>query len=183
MGSYFLIFLSLFLISCDGTNSTTQSIYGNQNMPVGAPDQMGGAQGMSAGNGRLDAGAKGMLSQFNFTAFASSGKSLLDYSGQARLQGTLAFGNVYSARQTLQMGAHTTAYSGQQCPQLNIPYKFNCQAEISAGNFLCRSVRVGLHTYHIKGSLMRSSTPSTHAYDVIAIFVYGPCALRSGLSF
>ena len=125
-------------------------------------------------------GSSGMISQFEFVARGTSGKSLNDYNGDFQMTGSIIFSRVFSESQHL-ASVYPSPASSQarynRCPSVNVPLRFSCPARISIRNFQC-DAQINGSNYHIRGSLVNSNT-TTHRYDVITVAVYGECAMRS----
>ena len=177
--------LSLAAVSCGGPGSKTGP-YG-QRRPSGqtvitAPNDTQfnlRHEGASSESAKL-VGASGMISQFEFVARGTSGKSLNDYNGEFQMTGSVIFSRVFSESQRLS-GVYPSPASSQvrynRCPSVNVPLRFSCTAHISIRNFQCDTQLNG-NSYQIRGSLVNSNT-TTHRYDVITVAVYGECAMTS----
>ena len=184
-----IIFIGCFFISC-GKNDIVRTPGGGvgptarDQIPTEVVSQLGETHtyGTASGSMRLADNFIGMIARFNAIVYGAS-ERLVYFNGSARISGTISFSKVFSAAYSLRTGVGAHQPPGLSvCPIVNTPYPFNCTARFSNRQFICESVPVHRQNYTIVGEIIGARSP-THDYDVIALEVYGPCALNRSQGF
>jgi len=167
--------LLFFIIGCGGQNPRS-----NRGTPTRGGSLVTSNQLRPVGTGILESSnASAMVSRLQFQAFVNGSsssiactvpvnqagfcpdnnqnKSLLYYTGQATLRGTIAFKQPYTS----------TCPNFQQCLPQNIDLQFECNAQFQGSGFRCQSFNIAGHgTYQARGELLVSKNLN-HNYRVI----------------
>ena len=173
-----LIISGLWLVTACGSNTNVQESF------RGGYDDVYQPRRKSAGTARLRSAQNApVLAYMDFAAeisnnISGNNPSLLEYTGEAYLTGTLSFKRVLTS--TCGGGGYTQSYyqagNTQHCPvSANVNYRFTCVSARIEGRdggalFACPSAQINGRNYHIYGEIRSGiSLESNYTIEYVEI--------------